>query len=251
MISAPTIEQSKQCVACNAVLPLRDFTPSRDCKLGVLPRCKACMRVAGAKYRQEKPWVHRAAVRKWADANPEKQRLACHNHYLNNLPYYAEKNARWAVNNPGKQNQYSADYNARNPERRRLAWRNGYHNNKHRPLLILRRRVTSRMQAFLSGRRGGVMREIGCSAETLRRHLELLFPENMGWHNSSDWEIDHFYPLSAVGDDADWLSVAAVCNYRNLRPAWRSLNRSKRATVLPEAASLFEAIKELIVMGKA
>lgn len=54
-----------------------------------------------------------------------------------------------------------------------------------------------------------------------------------------------------TGDNADWLSVAAVCNYRNLRPCWKSANRSKRAVVLPEAANLHAAIKDLIKIGKA
>jgi hypothetical protein len=241
----------KQCTGCGLHLPLRDYTPSRVCRLGVLPKCRACRRAAGAEYRRAKPWVHRNAVRKWALANPEKQRDASRRHYENNQEYYADKNRAWALANPEKSRQYCRDYNARNPEARRAAWRRHYHQCKHLPIKALRRRVTSRMHAFLSGRRSGFMDLIGCSADTLRTHLELLFAEGMGWHNASEWEIDHFYPLSALGDAPEWIDVAAACNYRNLRPLWRSANRSKRAAVLPEAAQLFSAIKDLIAAGQA
>jgi hypothetical protein len=241
---------AKQCKACGLELPLGFFTPAAGCKLGVLPRCKSCMRVASAEYRDQHPEIHREACARWRASNPEKQRDACRRHYQANKGYYAEKNARWQNANPDKCREYSALHYARDPDRCREVWRNHYHRTKLQPLKVIRRRVTSRMHAFLSGLRSGFMREIGCSAECLKQHLELLFPEGMGWHNSDGWEIDHFYPLSAIGDDPSWIEVAAVCNYRNLRPVWKCANRSKRARVLPEAERLFMAIQDLILVGK-
>lgn len=246
-----TSEATKQCADCGLLLPLTDFTPSSGCRLGVLPQCRPCMRIRAAAYRVAHPEVHRAATARWRAANPEKQRRACQNHYKANKGYYADKSARWRRANPRKCREYSLSYYAKDPERRRAFWRRYYHSTKHQPLKIIRRRVTSRMHAFLGGRRAGVMREIGCDAEALRQHLELLFPEGMGWHNSDEWEIDHFYPLAAIGENPSWLSVAAVCNYRNLRPCWKASNRSKHAAVLPEAERLFHATKEMVLEGKA
>lgn len=242
---------SKQCEACGLSLPLARFTPSKKCRLGVLPRCRACQRARSAAYREKRPDVHRKASMKWRLANPEKQRAACKDHYRRNKDSYRKNHVVWQANNPGKAAAYNAAHAGRHPERRRESWRSFYHRTKHKPLHVIRRRITSRMHAHLNGQRHGFISEVGCSPDCLRAHLELLFPEGMGWHNASEWEIDHFYPLSAVGEGADWLSVAAVCNYRNLRPCWRAANRSKRAFVLPEAERLFGAIKQMIAEGKA
>ena len=242
--------ETKRCVACDSELPLDDFTPAKGCKLGVLPRCKGCMRAVAAAYRAANPEVHRAATARWRASNPEKQREACRRHYQNNKGYYAEKNSRWQKANPEKCQQYQQRYYENDPDHRREVWRDYYYRTKHQPIKVIRSRVTTRMHAFLSGIRSGFMREIGCSADCLKRHLELLFTEGMGWHNSGDWEIDHFYPLSAIGSDPPWLDIAAVCNYRNLRPVWKLANRSKRASVLPEAERLFTAIKEILLAGK-
>lgn len=247
---ATQITNTKKCSDCLMTLPVAEFTPCAGCRQGVLPRCRACHRVRSAQYRADHPEVHRSSSAKWRNANPDRQRDACRAHYRKNTSYYKEKNARWAALNPGKMAAYSASHAAANPDRRRAAWRNFYHRHKMLPLSILRRRVTTRLRAFLKGRRKGFIAELGCSVECLRQHLELLFTAGMGWHNTDEWEIDHFYPLSAIGNAADWISVAAACNYRNLRPCWRSANRSKRATVLPEAERLFAAIKQLICEGR-
>ena len=242
---------SKECAGCKQLLPLDAFTPSRGCRLGVLPRCRPCARVVAAAYRAARPEVHRGASMRWRLANPEKQRAACRSHYARHKAYYAAKNDLWQRANPEKCRAYSVAYNSRDPQQKREAWRDYHHRHKHQPANVIRRRVTSRMHAFLSGRRAGFMREIGCTPESLRKHLELLFPVGMTWGNCADWEIDHFYPLAAIEESPEWLSVAAVCNYRNLRPCWKSANRSKRAIVLPEAESLHHAIRQMIAEGKA
>lgn len=242
--------ETKHCVACELELPLSDFTPANGCRLGVLPRCKKCMRVVAAAYRAANPEVHRTATAKWRASNPDKQREACRLHYQKNKGYYAEKNASWQKANPERCRQYQQRYFDGGQEARRESWRSHYHRTKLQPLKAIRSRVTSRMHAFLSGLRSGFVRDIGCLPDCLKKHLELLFTEGMGWHNSGDWEIDHFYPMSAIGDNPCWLDVAAACNYRNLRPVWKLANRSKGATVLPEAERLFLAIKEILLAGK-
>lgn len=244
-------DQKKQCKQCLESLPLSDFTPMPECKMGVLPRCRSCMRVIAAKYRKENPEVHRSANRKWRSANLERCRELVRENYRQNKAAVLAKNAVWHRANPGRSKEYSLAYFLRNPEKRRASFREHYHKIKNRPEKVLRFRVTSRLNAFLAGRRKGVMREIGCSVDVLKKHIELLFPEGMSWDNRSEWEIDHYYPLSAIGENPDWISVLAVCNYRNLRPCWKFANRSKRAAIVPGAVDLFGAIKELILAGKA
>lgn len=251
MTEACQPEATKVCADCLLDLPLSAYTPAKRCVAGVLPHCRACRRVRSAAYRRAKPEVHRTASAKWRRANPERQRAACRQHYQNNVGYYREKNELWRLANPEKTREYLQRYSTSNPDRRRATYLAFYCRHKTDPLYRIRRRVTSRTHAYLGGRRNGAMREVGCTPEALRAHLESLFCPGMGWHNAGEWEIDHFYPLAAIGRSPDWLDVAAVCNYRNLRPLWRSANRCKRATVLPEAKALFDAIRDMLLEGKA
>ena len=247
----PAAEASKTCIACGITKPTSAFTPSRECKMGVLPRCRECMRLVSAAYRAARPEVHRAAVAKWTSANRDRSRAACRSHYERNKEYYRAKSARWHADNPERDKELQAKYRATHAEALRVRWRAWHHDNKDRPLLIVRRRASRRMHAALSGIVECDMHVLGCDSECLRSHIELLFAPGMGWHNTGEWEIDHFYPLSAIGDDPSWWDVRAACNYRNLRPCWRGANRSKRGTVLPEAAELFGCIKDMIAKGLA
>ncbi len=69
-------------------------------------------------------------------------------------------------------------------------------------------------------------RELGCSIEEFRRHLESQFTEGMSWDNYGllGWHIDHKVPLdSAVSEE----EVKRLCHYTNLQPLWALDNWKK------------------------
>lgn len=93
------------------------------------------------------------------------------------------------------------------------------------------------------------LRLVGCTWQELRNHIESHFVPNMGWHNRHEWHLDHIYPLCAA-DLKNPLEAAAVCNWRNLRPAWRIDNLRKSGSVTEEAKELFASILSLVSLGQ-
>jgi hypothetical protein len=68
---------------------------------------------------------------------------------------------------------------------------------------------------------GSAVRDLGCSIEQLKQHLESKFQTNMSWNNygPTGWHIDHIIPLSKFN-----LSIREellkACHYTNLQPLW-------------------------------
>lgn len=81
---------------------------------------------------------------------------------------------------------------------------------------------------------GSAVRDLGCSVQRLKAHLENQFRQGMTWenygHGLGRWCIDHHIPLSSV-DLTDRKQLLRVCHYRNLRPMWFDENISKGAKV--------------------
>ena len=77
---------------------------------------------------------------------------------------------------------------------------------------------------------GSAVRDLGCSIEELKRHLESQFAEGMNWDNYGlkGWHIDHIKPLDAFElEDPEELKKA--CHFSNLQPLWAKDNLKKGA----------------------
>lgn len=75
---------------------------------------------------------------------------------------------------------------------------------------------------------GSAVRDLGCSIEDLKIHLENQFKNGMSWSNwtHKGWHIDHIVPLSAF-DLTDREQFLSACHYTNLQPLWAHENFSK------------------------
>jgi predicted nucleic acid-binding Zn-ribbon protein len=232
------LQDAKPCTKCSRVLPLSSFSKQSSKKDGVRSYCKDCGSAYSRRYAAENAEAVKKQRREYIAANHEKVKANLRDYYQRNKEACLARNKRWAKANPELFRSYRKKL-----EQRAL----------RDPVRAVMKRAHRRTKRCLQGSYldGVYLDGIGCDAECLRKHIELLFPDGMGWHNMPEWSIDHFYPMAAVRKNADWLSVAAVCNYRNLRPVWRKENSAKRDTVIQEALALHEAIKELISAGLA
>ena len=86
----------------------------------------------------------------------------------------------------------------------------------------------SRLYQMVGGSSRGarILGYLGCSREAFLRHLEGQFVEGMGWHNRSEWHIDHILPVSSF-DHTQEKEIRKCWHYSNLRPLWAALNLKK------------------------
>ena len=76
---------------------------------------------------------------------------------------------------------------------------------------------------------GSAVRDLGCTIEFLKQHLERQFVEGMTWENRGKvWHIDHIEPLCSF-DLEDREQLLIVCHYTNLRPLFKEDNFKKIA----------------------
>ena len=73
---------------------------------------------------------------------------------------------------------------------------------------------------------GSAVRDLGCSVEELKIHLESLFQDGMNWENHGQWHIDHKKPLDSF-DLTYRKQLLEACHYTNLQPLWAKDNLKK------------------------
>lgn len=70
----------------------------------------------------------------------------------------------------------------------------------------------------------------GWTIDQLMGHLEELFEDGMGWHNTDQWHIDHIIPLTSVKyESEDDPAFRMVWALGNLAPLWAKDNLEKLA----------------------
>ena len=75
---------------------------------------------------------------------------------------------------------------------------------------------------------GSAVKDLGCTIQQLKQHLESKFQPGMSWdnHTLDGWHIDHIKPLSSF-DLSDRKQLLEACHYTNLQPLWAKDNLSK------------------------
>lgn len=76
---------------------------------------------------------------------------------------------------------------------------------------------------------GSTIKDLGCSIEELKLHIEKQFQPYMDWENwklVEGWHIDHIIPLSHF-DLTNREQFLKACHYTNLQPLWAEDNLKK------------------------
>ena len=224
-------------------------------------------------YRQANKEKLKAQAKEYREANKEKiakqkkeykkknkEHLeACHKQWKKeNREHIKKYNQGWKKENREHVSEYQKEYRTENKERlstqeasHRRQNRDKYNENQRRrkkedPIFAIHcnvRRTTKRVieRGF---RRGSAVRDMGCTGEEAKKHLESLFDEHMTWENYGEyWHIDHIYPLAAA-NLKDRVEFLAAVNWRNLQPLEAKANMEKGDQVFPEAQELFNKLKK-------
>ena len=242
-VNQEEITDTKFCYYCDTLHPITtEWWLSNDGKM--LSACK--------KYRKDYRNSHKERIRElqkqYVDANKEE------------LTLYRK---RYNEEHKEEQKLYSLEYNKKNEEKIREANKKKYIDNKDRidkynkeyfeknkvkikqyykeyekeklkndPIFKLKKTLRSRISHALKGRckPGSAVRDMGCTPEELKIHLELQFEPGMTWENHGihGWTVDHIIPLD-VFDLTDREQFLKANHYTNLQPLWAADNSRKNA----------------------
>ena len=183
----------------------------------------------------------------WRQANPDKCSQHRKKYYKSHKAESSASNRKWVCKNRDKVSGYSKKWYLNNKQSA-IAASNAWDKRQkekdptYRFLCALR----NRMSTCLLGKykTGSAVRDMGCTGQQARDHLESLFDDHMTWENyGTYWHVDHIYPLNAANIE-DRIEFLAVNNWRNLQPLEKVENIRKKDKVTPEAQELFNSLKE-------
>ena len=207
----------KKCSCCQEQKKEEDYNRNISRTDGLSPYCKACAKVYKAKFYAENTQQIKDGVERWRNANREKVRK------ITNKSSAKHKEARRAN---------SRDWYEKNKEhksRKTIEYRktDAYKNNVQ---FKLRDVLRARLHTALRGKKKLVssVKNLGCTIEELKIHLEQKFKPGMTWDNWSfeGWHIDHIKPFSKF-DLTDEEQQKLAVHYTNLQPLWAKDNLQK------------------------
>lgn len=170
-------------------------------------------------------------VKRWHEENKENIRQYkkewhkehWKSYYVNNKEKIVKKSKKYYIKNKDKIRQKHLEWCRKNPE---------YTKNRRNTNIQFRikENLRSRLHMAIKNNQksGSAIRDLGCSIDELKIHLEKLFLPSMTWTNWSrdGWHIDHILPLSYF-DLTDRAQFVRACHYTNLQPMWATENLQK------------------------
>lgn len=193
----------KTCSRCKQEKDESDFSPDTRKEGKLLAACRDCIRLRQKAYN---------------DANRDSHKEWCKSYYQNNKQACKDRAKKWEEKNKDSVVSRKREYQKKK-----------YNTSIHYRLRVILR---ARLNCILGGKQkaGSAVRDLGCSTEELKKHIESQWEDGMSWDNygrgKDKWSIDHIIPISLFNlEDEEQLKKA--CHYTNLKPMWFSDNASK------------------------
>lgn len=157
--------------------------------------------------------------RKWYLANKEIVAIKSKQYYLENAEYIKKRTTAWRAANKEKRNTHERQKRKTNLNFRLKA--------------NLRNRIKKAIKE--NWKSGSAVKNLGCSIDELKIHLESKFytnpitKEKMTWNNYGirGWHVDHVIPLVNFDLTVSEQFAKAV-HYTNLQPLWYEENTRKQ-----------------------
>lgn len=201
----------KVCSTCKESLPHSAFRRNARLPDGLAHWCRRCSNA------YQRAWVAR-----------NKEKVATYSRDKRNRDLDAARRRErelYAANREAKVAKASR-WNKENRERRAAAERERRKN----PVHALHGRVSAALRQQFRRGKGGQRTEalVGWAMTDLRDHLARQFVKGMGWHNVSEWHIDHIIPLCSFNiEGPECPEFRRAWALTNLRPLWAADNMSK------------------------
>jgi hypothetical protein len=199
----------KTCNKCGKTLPATDeYFP--NCKGKLVGPCKDC---------RQQEYL----------ANREKRVQQSREYYRNNKQQCLKLNKEYRKNNSEWYRDYNKQYYLENTDKIKSSAKKSLQKrmNEDEGFLILqrcRKRAYDALKGYVKSARTRQL--LGCSADTLREHIEQQFENGMTWGNYGKWHVDHIMPC-ALFDFTKKEDQQKCFHCTNLQPLWASENLSK------------------------
>lgn len=256
---------TKTCTKCKTEKETSCFHLDKNRKDGRAMFCHQCVKIYGKKryednkdrisQRGKEYYAHNkekisARNKLYADKNKHLKAITDRVYYDKNKESIKEYGRKHHYKNREKNVQASREYYIKNREKCRITqkkWNQEnrdkkressrkYRKNKKSTDVLYKISNAIRHRLYLSirgGLKGGsAVKDLGCSVEFLKQHLESQFTDGMTWDNwgNKGWHVDHIIPLAAF-DLTDRQHVLLACHYGNLQPLWALDNIRKSDTI--------------------
>ena len=143
---------------------------------------------------------------------------------INDKKYYSNLSQEKRAKKSLRQKAWHSNLTPEQRERQAVLRRSRYANDiDHRLRQVMRSRLTV---AKKYKKPCSAVKDLGCSWEHFKEHIQSKFTEGMSWDNYGQWRIDHIHPLSRVDFNIKE-EVQRACHYTNLQPLWALDNRKK------------------------
>lgn len=243
-------EITKICSKCKIDLHVDSFTKDKTKKDGLTSYCRACksesdknrwkenkdfLSVQNKRNYEENKDAYKKAQRKWYDANKIMVLAQSKKYQQEHKEQKSETSKRYYNKNKDKISEY------------RKKWYSGVGSGYFAKYIKSRSKIDVQFRISLTLRsrfrsaiindckQGSAIRDLGCSIDFLKAHLESQFTEGMTWENwgagPGNWNIDHIMPMTSF-DLTDRQHVVLACHYGNLQPLWFEDN-IRKSDIIP------------------
>lgn len=190
--------------------------------------------LASSKWKKANPEKARASVAKWNKRNPQWAKQ----YYAKNAEAFKARGDHWRNENREEYRRLQREWAQRNKAKRLDYVNKRYHTDPaYRIFKAARDRLSRVLNKYSNGDRVTSTKQIGASAEELRRHIEGRFRSGMTWENygrysfgQRTWHAHHLIPLCGkvsgerVFNPFDPEEVSVAANKYNLTPEWAEEN---------------------------
>ena len=228
----------KTCFRCKLEKSINEFYADKRKLDGKRPYCITC---AKQSYKDN-----------YEKLKPTRQAYA-KKHKAQYKEYYKEQHKQWVKTNPERNAELKKQDYQKHREKRDATTRANIIKNKDRytkyhtdyqrnrehvdVIYKLRRKLRNRIyHAIRYGqKKGSAIKDLGCTVQHLKLHLELFWDEGMTWDNwgkgPDKWHIDHVVPLNSFNLTDEEQFKKAV-HFTNLQPLWEKDNLSKSDNII-------------------
>lgn len=201
-------------------------------------RKKMRKRDESKRYREKNKDKIRLRKKAWLETNKEYHK----NYYNNNKNEFKLKSKKYYELNKDVLQLQHKEYYQKNKEHIKSKTKDYFKLNKNKIYKHRNNRSKNDIQYKLSNnlrkrliralrnnqKSGSAVKDLGCTIEEFKTHLENKFLTGMTWDNWSKdgWHIDHIKPLVSF-DLTDRKQMLEACHYTNLQPLWAKDNLAK------------------------